>query len=1060
MRNNKKLLIFLLVSNLIFCNENVFRGLSMSELSQKPIPLSFRELLSDNYDVNLDNLKLSRGSFLIICPDIIIPYLDNFISFKKSQGFDTYAIPLSQSGATAESIKEVIFNRLSDDPMLEYVLLIGDVDGFAAVPSFYYGPENDVSDQKYTHIAGGDNIPDIFIGRLSIDSLSDFAVMVSKTIKYVRDPLLYDGEWLGKALVVAGNYSNTYPIPITPRWTSLWLRQELGSHKYNQVDTVFYPPLQQGAPHIVPIIDDGVGIVNYRGWGDANGWHYPEFHVNDVSDLNNGWLTPVFFSYVCNSNDFANNVDPCFSEAILRGGTPNVPKGGVAFIGPSDLHTSTKYNNVINAYMYDAMLNSGVTELGPAMLAGQMGLNKEFPSQDGPGEAQEFYASVYNILGDPSLPVYIGMPSQFDISVNQISTRDGLLRLSVRDTENKKIDNVVISVMSGGELLSKGITDINGDFVTSVNLEGITEVKVFANKGGFIQGNKIVSVQSHNENLSITSLSLNQNSANAIPTIGELISVSITLKNTTDETLYPSNGSIVFSDGAYPNYFPIEIPEISSGSSHVLDQIELEVYNQDSGYTKIGTLWDASGDTIGEFAIDLRTPFFSIKLMNEISPGSAFSPIFLIDNHTDANFTNLNLDISPISDGANVIVDANSDSIFFDIHSFSSIQHETNYILQFHDVAYGSDVTFKIELKKNGKSIFVDHLVTHFEPTSINYPVAPNNYGYWAYDDTDVGFLQRPTFNWLELDPNYGGVGGSHHQLDDDDNVTLDLPFNFKYHGIEYDQITISSNGWASFVPCEINYFWNVSIPMYMGPKALVAPFSDDLETVDTNNDGFIDIWINVYTLHDQENGRYIIEWSRALNGYDETTEETFQIILYDQVSMPTNTGDGVIEFQYLEIENVDATKNYSTVGIESPSKNYGTQYSFNNMYAPGAAPLEDNRIIRFTTEAPEFYVASLDIENLSFPEEFSISKAYPNPFNPKVNFDLDLKSKGKLNINIFDILGRKIKEIENSEFSAGTYRISWDGSNNLGKTVSSGTYFVFISFNENSSAQKLMFIK
>ena len=107
-----------------------------------------------------------------------------------------------------------------------------------------------------------------------------------------------------------------------------------------------------------------------------------------------------------------------------------------------------------------------------------------------------------------------------------------------------------------------------------------------------------------------------------------------------------------------------------------------------------------------------------------------------------------------------------------------------------------------------------------------------------------------------------------------------------------------------------------------MGPKALVAPFSDDLETVDTNNDGFIDIWINVYTLHDQENGRYIIEWSRALNGYDETTEETFQIILYDQVSMPTNTGDGVIEFQYLEIENVDATKNYSTVGIESPSKN------------------------------------------------------------------------------------------------------------------------------------------
>ena len=36
------------------------------------------------------------------------------------------------------------------------------------------------------------------------------------------------------------------------------------------------------------------------------------------------------------------------------------------------------------------------------MQAGQYGLTKEFPAQNGPGEAQEFYANVYNILGDPS----------------------------------------------------------------------------------------------------------------------------------------------------------------------------------------------------------------------------------------------------------------------------------------------------------------------------------------------------------------------------------------------------------------------------------------------------------------------------------------------------------------------------------------------------------------------------------------------------------------------------------------------------------------------------------
>ena len=58
------------------------------------------------------------------------------------------------------------------------------------------------------------------------------------------------------------------------------------------------------------------------------------------------------------------------------------------------------------------------------MQAGQSGLNKEFPAQNGAGEAQEFYANVYNILGDPSLQVYIDTPDQFSISSNTISRAD------------------------------------------------------------------------------------------------------------------------------------------------------------------------------------------------------------------------------------------------------------------------------------------------------------------------------------------------------------------------------------------------------------------------------------------------------------------------------------------------------------------------------------------------------------------------------------------------------------------------------------------------------------
>ena len=374
MRHFNKLILFISLITILLSDGLSFRGKSQSEIVSSPIPLSFTNYISKKYDILPQQLNPERGSYLIIAPDGLVDYLNTFKIFKMSQGFDTYIMPLSEAGSSPDMIKASISENLNQNPMLEYVLLVGDVDGFSELPSFYYGPENDVSDQRYTHINGNDYVPDVFIGRFSIDSLSDLFVMMAKTINYARRPLEYNSEWLNKALVVAGNYSNSFPIPITPKWTSYWLRDELLDYGFSSVDTVFYPPIQQGAPYIIDHINAGAGIINYRGWGDANGWHYPEFHVDDVSDLNNGWLTPVFMSYVCNSNDFANNVDPCFAEAVLRGGTPSVPKGGVAFVGPSDLHTSTKYNNVINAYMYDAMLNEGLVELGPALLAGQLGL--------------------------------------------------------------------------------------------------------------------------------------------------------------------------------------------------------------------------------------------------------------------------------------------------------------------------------------------------------------------------------------------------------------------------------------------------------------------------------------------------------------------------------------------------------------------------------------------------------------------------------------------------------------------------------------------------------------
>ena len=117
----------------------------------------------------------------------------------------------------------------------------------------------------------------------------------------------FDKEIYNNALLVAGNYktaegSEVPPNerPVTPVWTSLWLMDELNNYGYAQIDTAFFHAGNYQTGEFNPLIDNvwnsGVGVVNYRGWGDANGWHKPYFHRENVDDLSNGWKLPVVMS--------------------------------------------------------------------------------------------------------------------------------------------------------------------------------------------------------------------------------------------------------------------------------------------------------------------------------------------------------------------------------------------------------------------------------------------------------------------------------------------------------------------------------------------------------------------------------------------------------------------------------------------------------------------------------------------------------------------------------------------------------------------------------------------
>ena len=101
----------------------------------------------------------------------------------------------------------------------------------------------------------------------------------------------------------------------------------------------------------------------------------------------------------------------------------------------------------------------------------------------------------------------------------------------------------------------------------------------------------------------------------------------------------------------------------------------------------------------------------------------------------------------------------------------------------------------------------------------------------------------------------------------------------------------------------------------------------------------------------------------------------------------------------------------------------------------------------------------TLDVDDV-MPEEFSISKAYPNPFNPTVNIDFSIPEESYITIQIFDLLGRNVFNHEQNFNTAGKYRFQWHGVNDLGTPIASGVYFVTIQHKANIFKQKITFLK
>ena len=96
----------------------------------------------------------------------------------------------------------------------------------------------------------------------------------------------------------------------------------------------------------------------------------------------------------------------------------------------------------------------------------------------------------------------------------------------------------------------------------------------------------------------------------------------------------------------------------------------------------------------------------------------------------------------------------------------------------------------------------------------------------------------------------------------------------------------------------------------------------------------------------------------------------------------------------------------------------------------------------------------------LGLPEVVALGDPLPNPFNPRVSIPFSVGRRGVVELRVYDVRGRQVREMPSREFAVGSHSWQWDGRSDQGTLLPSGVYLVRIRLGETREAKKISLVK
>jgi hypothetical protein len=473
--------------------ELVYSGVSTDNVKTDPDYPIEKKYADTYYEIitNYGFLGLQETNWATDDLDYLIVTAPEFVStanrirdWALTRGYSAETVDTNATGDTWQEVRDYLKDVYANKRM-DYVLLVGDIGDendlvpIAKVFVYIDGVYKEyITDYLYSLLDGDDPWPEVAVSRVSGATIPMLNGQINKIIDYNSG--VEPGTWPRNNLLVAHKEGERFYCVKEKIRNKEW--------PYFNPEFVTCYGKSTGGPDnddITEAINEGYGIVNYRGHGSYDSWadwcSSGSWTTDDVHTLNNGKKYPIVFNLCCLNA----KIDNPENEETLCEAWLHPPKGAVATTGNTRV-CWTHTNEIFDVELYSQIFRWGKTELGGVVNSARGCFVKFHHSGDPYGTASLFMCLL---LGEPTTDIRTG--PLFGMSCMHVTSVPVAVatpvQIEVEDTVNLlPIENAVVCLYKEGDVHKAYTTDNNGvvNFeITPASKGGIT---VTVTKHGYV----------------------------------------------------------------------------------------------------------------------------------------------------------------------------------------------------------------------------------------------------------------------------------------------------------------------------------------------------------------------------------------------------------------------------------------------------------------------------------------------------------------------------------------------------------------------------------------------